>query len=291
MFFASHFDTVFTEKWGNSQRLSFRGEIMDVAPEIRVRASANSGQMWLENPLSSDEQDTLRRMAKVIAVKPRTILYSQAEAANFVYLVAEGIIQINRCDESGHRQVLVFRVAGDFCGIPHDGFYFNSAESISDTVVYRFEWRKMLDLFRVEPHLQSILLGKILNDYRQAQTRISILGQQNIGQRLASFLLDLIQIPQFFEEDTQCLSLPVNRFDLADYLGTAPESIARAFAKLENLGLLRRVTARSIAILDVSGLRSLHRSPRRSNGLDKALSRNGQESAVRTDFEPAEACK
>lgn len=266
---------------------------MGEAREIRVRSgnenSARSGPA--ENPLSRKEQEELRRISKLLTCKPGTILYSQGEQAKFVYLIADGIVRINRCDESGHRQVLVFRVAGDFCGIPQEGSYFNSAETVSEAAIYRFEWREMQELFLVEPHLQSVLLGKILYDYRQAQTRISILGQQNICQRLASFLLDLIHISQFYEEESACLSLPVSRFDLADYLGTAPESIARAFTKLETLGLLRRITARRIAVLDVAGLRSLHRSPRRSRDLERALFPDGLEPAVRRDYEAVVACK
>jgi CRP-like cAMP-binding protein len=266
---------------------------MGASPEIRVRwANENSAHcVPAENPLSRREQEQMRSISKLLDCKPGTILYSQAEEARFVYLIAEGIVRINRCDESGHRQVLVFRVAGDFCGIPHEGTYFNSAETVSEAAIYRFEWREMQELFLGEPHLQSVLLGKILFDYRQAQTRISVLGQQNICQRLASFLLDLIHIPQFFEEESSSLSLPVNRFDLADYLGTAPESIARAFTKLENLGLLRRITARRIAILDVTGLRSLHRNPRRGRDTERALFPGCLEQAARRDYAVVEACK
>ena len=128
----------------------------------------------------------------------------------------------------------------------------------------------MQDLCLAEPHLHSVLLGKILFEYRQAQIRISVLGQQNTGQKLASFILDFIQIPELFDNETSCLTLPVNRFDLADYLGTAPESTARAFAKLEDLGLIRRITARKIEILDRAGLRQLNQTPRRRDSAQEA---------------------
>ena len=44
----------------------------------------------------------------------------------------------------------------------------------------------------------------------------------------------------------QFLKLPVNRFDLADYLGTVTKSSERAFARLESQGFIRRVTSRTI---------------------------------------------
>jgi CRP-like cAMP-binding protein len=103
----------------------------------------------------------------------------------------------------------------------------------------------------------------MMRDFRQAQSRIVMLGQQNTCQRLATFLLDLMNIPDFYDARNSVLELPINRFDLADFLGTAPESAARAFSKLESRGLVRRATSRSIRIVDPSGLRMVRRGPRR----------------------------
>ena len=237
---------------------------MLASQEIRVRSAAPVSEgPTEENPLFPREQEQLRRIAKPVECKPGTVLYSQGGQARFIYLLAQGIVRINHCNETGQRQILAFRVPGDFCGIPESGQYFNSAESVSRTSLYRFEWQQVQDLCLTEPHLQSVILSKVLYDYRQAQRRISALGQQNTGQRLASFILDFMEIPELFDAETSCLSLPVNRFDLADYLGTAPESTARAFAKLEDLGLVRRITARKIEILDKTGLRLLNSTPRR----------------------------
>jgi len=239
--------------------------------DIRVRSMAPPGQPAAgDNALYPKEQDQLRRIAKTLECKPGTVLYSQDAQARYVYLVAEGIVRINHCGASGHRQILAFRVPGDFCGIPESGHYFNSAETVSHCSLHRFEWQQMQELCLAEPHLQTVLLGKILYDYRQAQIRISVLGQQNTGQRLASFILDFMQIPELFDSESSCLTLPVNRFDLADYLGTVPESTARAFAKLEDLGLIRRITARKIEILDKTGLRLLNRTPRRRDSAQEA---------------------
>ena len=54
-------------------------------------------------------------------------------------------------------------------------------------------------------------------------------------------------------------------FDLADYLGIARETVARAFARLEHEGLARRLKAGNIEILDMNGLRQLQRAGRRRN--------------------------
>jgi hypothetical protein len=97
------------------------------------------------------------------------------------------------------------------------------------------------------------------------------LGQQNIYQRLASFILEFMRVPTLFDERRSYLYIPVNRFDLADYLGMAPETTARAFNRLESEGLVRRIDSRMIEILNVNGLKNL-RSRRRRNP-DQAVSR------------------
>jgi Mn-dependent DtxR family transcriptional regulator len=51
----------------------------------------------------------------------------------------------------------------------------------------------------------------------------------------------------------------MSRFDIADYLGTSPESVARAFAKLERDGFLRRASPRSVQFLNADGLARLVR--------------------------------
>jgi Crp-like helix-turn-helix domain len=51
------------------------------------------------------------------------------------------------------------------------------------------------------------------------------------------------------------LHLPMSRFDMTDYLGTAAESIARAFVEIEREGFVRRVSPRTVELLDANGLR------------------------------------
>jgi len=105
----------------------------------------------------------------------------------------------------------------------------------------------------------------VADDFRQAEHRIMTLGQQNTCQRLASFILDLLHRPEFFDETRSLLELPVNRFDLADYLGTVTKSSERAFARLESEGLVRRVASRTIEILDIAGLQRVQREQRRGH--------------------------
>ena len=236
--------------------------------EIRARSfeGANVQPTVIRNLLSREEQEQLLQNATALAYRRGgSSVFSEGEDAGFLYFIDEGIIRISRCAENGRRQILAFRVAGDLLGRPENGRYVNSAETVGPAKVYRIAWQRMQQMMVAEPQLQLHLLMKVADDFRQAEHRIMTLGQQNTCQRLASFILDLLCLPELFDEKQSLLKLPVNRFDLADYLGTVTKSSERAFAKLEGEGLIRRVTSRTIEILDIAGLQRVQREQRRGH--------------------------
>jgi CRP-like cAMP-binding protein len=191
-----------------------------------------------------------------------SVIYSEGGNCDFLYFIDEGIVRISRCAENGRRQILAFRVSGDILGRPENGRYVNSAETTGPARIYRIPWPRMQQLMQTDSQLQLLFLIKAEDDIRQAERRIMTLGQQNVSQRLASFILDLLRVPDLFDEERSLLKFPVNRFDLADFLGTVTKSSERAFTRLEGQGFIRRVTSRTIEILNAEGLRLLlHEQP------------------------------
>ncbi|HVV93123.1 MAG TPA: helix-turn-helix domain-containing protein, partial [Hyphomicrobiales bacterium] len=62
------------------------------------------------------------------------------------------------------------------------------------------------------------------------------------------FLLDCSAHEEYFSLRTGVLTLPMTRYDIADYLGTSAESVTRALARMEREGLLRRSGTRSLTL-------------------------------------------
>jgi CRP-like cAMP-binding protein len=234
--------------------------------EIRARAleAENSETAGAHNLLSSGEQVRLLQDATPLIYRHGgSTLYSEHQSASFLFVVYQGIIRISRCAENGRRQILAFRISGDLLGLPENGRYVNSAETVGPAKVYRIPWQRMQQAMLAEPQIQLHLFMKVADDFRHAEDRIMSLGQQNTCQRLVSLILDFIHLPEFFDDERSLLMLPVSRFDLADYLGTVTKSLERAFARLESQGVIRRRSSRSIEILDMHALQHLHREERR----------------------------
>ena len=237
-------------------------------PEIRARSFDREDHpaARVGNLLSRKQQNRLRSIGTVLEYSRNdATVFSEGEDAHFVYLVMAGLVRITRHSNTGRRQLLALMLPGDLFGLPECGLHVNSAETVSPTTLYRLPWINLREMLIQEPELQINFLIRTAFDLRQAQRRIMIFGQQNITQRLASFLVDFTQYPEFYDERSGELKLPLTRFDIGDYLGTSAETVVRSLAKLENLGLLRRRTPRLIEILDIRALRKTIRGCRREN--------------------------
>jgi len=215
--------------------------------------------------LSKEAREQIYNIATALSFRRGTTIFSPGAAAQFLYFIDEGIVRISRFAENGHRQVLGFQMAGDLIGLSENGQYANCAVTLRSVRVHRVSWSQMHGLMVAEPKLLLALFNKVVHDWLQAQSLIMVLGQQNTHQRLASCLVNLLRVPQFFDAQSARLRLPVNRFELADYLGVASRSAERAFARLEKLGLVRRITPRVIEILNIDGLERLQLEQRRSH--------------------------
>jgi CRP-like cAMP-binding protein len=235
-------------------------------PEIRARPfdRKKDAPTQIENLLPRGQQARLRAIATVLEhQRANNTIFSEGEDAHFVYSVAAGAVRISRHTESGRRQILALMLPGDLFGLPDCGLYVNSAETVSPATLYRVPWQRLHEVLLEEPELQVSLLLRLAFDLRQAQRRIVMLGQHNIAQRLASFLIELSQHPDFYSEQTHQLEVPLTRSDLADYLGTASETVIRAFSKLEKNGLIRRISRAIVEIQDLDALRNLLQEKRR----------------------------
>lgn len=236
-------------------------------PEMRARLfdRTRDRPSQIENLLNRKQQAAFRKIATVLEYsRGGTTIFTEGEDAHFIYTVADGIVRVSRHTDAGRRQVLALRLPGDIFGLPESGTYLNTAEVACPSTLYRIPWYDLRELLMREPTFQLNLLTKVTFDFREAQRRIMVLGQHNTYQRLAGLLLDFAQHPAFFDADDETLTLPLTRFDIADYLGTAPETVARGFARLEKEGLIQRLNNRQTWIRDQEGLKRLQSRGRRS---------------------------
>lgn len=206
-------------------------------------------------PLSAADRAELGRIAQIVEYRtPGSQIFRQGHEAAFLYILADGLVRVHAGLGNGDRQIVAFHWPGDLFGLAEGGLYINSAEALTPCVLHRFPTRRLERFLLENPRIQHGFLVKAIHDLRAAQRQLVVMGRLIVAQRLAAFLLDCAEHPDFFDPAVRVLTLPVTRYDIADYLGTSAESVTRAFGQLEGKGLARRLTSRTIE-LQPDGLR------------------------------------
>ncbi len=228
---------------------------------IRIRGTrgwpADHGSEPLFVPLTTPERNELARLAQVIDFHTSaSAIFNQGDEAAFIYLLVDGVVRTFHASPDGERQIVAFHWPGDLFGLAEHGRHVTSAETITSSQIYRFPCQKLERFLLKNPKIEDGFLIKAIHDLRSAQRQLIIMGRLAIFRRLAVFLLDCSAHEHYFDKAKRLLTLPMSRYDIADYLGTSAETVTRALSRLTADGAVRRVSVRTLK-LDLEKLKAL----------------------------------
>jgi CRP/FNR family transcriptional regulator len=196
-------------------------------------------ELALCSGLEGNELDELERIVTRIALPPGKTLFYEGDEARFVFNVTSGAIRLYKLLSDGRRQVTGFMLPGDYLGLSVHGTYAYCAEAIGETQLCRFATKDLNRLLDMYPNLEKRLLGITRDELAAAQDQMLLLGRKSPVEKVASFLLDLCRREERLgQADTDMVTLPMSRSDIADYLGLTVETVSRTFSRLKSENVL-----------------------------------------------------
>ena len=184
-----------------------------------------------------------------------TEIYGEAEPAEFIYQIVEGAVRSYKLLSDGRRQIGGFHLAGDIFGVENGNVHRFTAEAIVDTTVRLLRRRGLDDVAEGDVSVTHDLLYLTMKNLQHAEDHMLLLGRKTSLEKVAAFLLEM---------DSRLtaagvMTLPMNRRDIADYLGLSLETVSRALSMLRDKGILTFIgqTQREIVLLDRSKLAGL----------------------------------
>ncbi|MBC7141738.1 MAG: helix-turn-helix domain-containing protein [Rhodobacteraceae bacterium] len=183
-------------------------------------------------------------------------LFHERDSAHFVYQIASGVVRLTRLQKDGRRQVIAFGFPGDVVGLPADGRHTTECDAISPCEVVAHRCANLMQPER-DPDLHRFLMQSALDDIRFLQDHFLMLGRRLALEKTAAFLeLLLDRIGEPLGAYT-LVRLPMNRSDIADYLGLTPETVSRAITELRTRKVVALDDANTMIVLDDDALREL----------------------------------
>ncbi|MBO6716709.1 MAG: helix-turn-helix domain-containing protein [Rhizobiaceae bacterium] len=173
-------------------------------------------------------------------------IYGQGEKARALYQVEFGAVRIYRLLADGRRQISAFHVAGEVFGFEADGQHHFFAEAICSSAIRIYRQPIDADIARE-------ILPVALKALVRAQEHLLVVGRQSAAERVAAFLLDMVER----QGDLPNIELAMSRTDIGDYLGLTIETVSRVFSKFKEKGYIRLTGARAVDIVKVEALASM----------------------------------
>nr|WP_249780760.1 Crp/Fnr family transcriptional regulator [Bradyrhizobium sp. dw_78] len=200
--------------------------------------------------LSENERAQLAKISSIVRFKKGDRIYSEGDAADAAFNIISGVVAAyrNLPDDGEHIASLLH--PGDIFGLSEEGRYTNACRAVTPVVAYKIPVTAMRRLLANSTDLDVDVIIKLCEELRRAQRHAFLLTQKRSVPKLAMFL-DLHEHLQTTQgESASEIYLPMDRSDIAAYLGLTLSAVSRAFRTLISQKVISCRDRRHVKILD-----------------------------------------
>ncbi len=185
--------------------------------------------------------DALEHAKMPRAYGPGDIIYNQGTDCEGIYCVSSGLVGLRRIDKDGNSILVRLVHPGGIIGYrslvkkaPHG----NTAEVLASSTVCFVNRRVVCSTMRSDPDIGLKFLSLSLNELSETEDRYLESVTLNAKARLLHALMIFYERSGIKNGDEErMIELPISRQDLAELIGTAPETMSRTIQRLQNEGL------------------------------------------------------
>ena len=208
--------------------------------------------------LDCDKLAGLRRLGTKFRLSPGQPLFHEGDPASRVFTLTKGSLKLYKLLPDGRRQVTGFMHPGDFLGISVDDEHAFTAEALESSLLCAFPRPRFDDFTEEHSEMERELYRLAAHELAAAQQQMVLLGRKTAAERFATFLLMLAErTERNCNEEARFIDLPMNRADIADYLGLTKETVSRMLTILKNQLLIQLEALDRVEILDRAGLEAV----------------------------------
>jgi CRP/FNR family transcriptional regulator len=221
-----------------------------------VNAALRATRLWR---LASDEAvATLAAHARVENVPRGSIVVTQGEAAERLGVVVAGTVRVFHLGPDG--RALTFEKASS--GEPFGAVavlagtrYPATVETSTDSTIAWVTREALYELIESDTALMRSLVGDLANRLVN-QTAVTATLNMDVPSRVAGYLFQQALAGGRTTPTGLVVDLGMTKGELASALGTVPETLSRALARLRDDGVLE-VRSRDVVVKDVGALARL----------------------------------
>lgn len=218
-------------------------------------AGCNIRQMCLPISLEPPDQKKLCSLVSCKSVPKGEFVYLDDAPFRYLYLVRKGAVKTWCSNSGGEMQILAFHLPGELIGL--DGVaqtrHQCTAQALVKTELCQIPYTRLDTLAEDLPSLRARLMNIVSREFVLEQEHIMMMSARPAIERLALFLQTLRQRIEMAAGPRRVLTLDMARWEIANFLALASETVSRLLVELQKAGVIR-ISRRDLEILDMERL-------------------------------------
>lgn len=207
-----------------------------------------NGHGLLDMNLSKYDSNTLSK---------KQILYAEGKRPRYLYYVVSGKIKTFRVHEDGKEYITSLYTAGDYIGylpLLEDSLYDETAEILEEAEVLMIPKDEFTQALYNDLTIAGAFIKLIARNVKDKEERLMQLAYGSLRKRVASALLDIHN--KFNTTSAGIKQINISREDIAQYVGTATESLIRTLSDFKGEKIIETVEGK-IRITNIDRLKNL----------------------------------
>jgi len=186
----------------------------------------------------------------------KQLLYSEGKRPKYLYFIKSGKIKTYKMNEDGKEYITNLYHAGDYLGhitLLENKNYDDTAEILEDAEIYLIPKDDFLQAVYHDMNIATKFIKLISKDVKEKEERLLQLAYDSLRKRVAKAL---IAIHEKFNTEKNTQHIDISREDIAQYVGTATESLIRTISDFKSEKLIE-IKEGKIRILELDKLANL----------------------------------
>jgi CRP-like cAMP-binding protein len=182
------------------------------------------------------------------------VLYAEGKRPRFLYYVQSGKVKIFKSHEDGKEYITDLVSSGDFLGykaLIEDKNYDDNATILEDAEIMQIPKDDFLQMIYSDINIANKFIHIITQNVKEKEERLLSLAYSSLRKRVAKALVDISS-----KFNTANNPIEISRDDIAQYIGTATESLIRTLSDFKEEKLIE-IRSGKIIVTNVEKLKNL----------------------------------
>ena len=187
--------------------------------------------------------------------KKQTV-YAEGKRPRFLYYLVSGKAKAFKTHEDGKEYITDLYSSGDFMGyaaLIEDKLYDDTAVILEDAELMQIPRDEFLQLIYTDINMAAKFIRIVTKNVKEKEDRLLNLAYSSLRKRVAKALVDIHE--KFYKESSNSI-IEFSRDDIAQYIGTATESLIRTLSDFKNEKLID-IKGGKISIINLEKLKHL----------------------------------